>query len=424
MRSWDFVRTGLLGLGLVFILASCNQDQGITQWRGPDRTGYYPDKNLLQSWPDEGPPKENKFVGSGTGHSTPLVYDNRIFVTGRKDSLEYIAAFSLEGDLIWQKPFGQAWYKSFPETRCTPAIEKNRIYLISGSGEVACHNAKTGEALWYVNADSLYRGAIWQYGVSESPLLTENAVIYTTGGDLCSLIALDKKNGTLIWKSKSLGGARGYASHLLVQHDTIPLIIAQTARDVFGVDARNGEILWSHNLIDFHLIDMGKGNNINTPIYQDGKFFISSGYDHPGILFEINPDNRSVKILWENTDIDIHLGGAILYEGYLYASNWQNNSQGRWVCVEWNTGKLMWETEWYNKGSIISADGLLYIYEEKAGHVGLVRPNPTKFDLISEFQAREGAGPHWAHPSIYGGNLYLRHGDVVMVYNLKDSMKN
>ncbi len=394
------------------------------QWRGPDRTGIYEDTGLLKEWPKNGPKQILKLSALGKGHSSPVVYKNKIYITGRIDSLEYLSCFDQEGTRLWQKKFGKAWYKSFPETRCTPTIEKGLAFLVSGSGEVACHSTKTGEQVWFVDADSLFHGNIWQYGVSESPVITEDAVIYTTGGDSCSLIALEKKTGELLWQSKSLGGARGYASPTLVIHNDVPLIIAQTARDVLGIDARSGDLLWSHNLIDFHLNSMGKGNNINTPIYQDGRFFISSGYDHPGILFEINQDGRSVRILWENTDIDIHLGGAILMNGYLYASNWQSNSQGRWVCVEWESGTLMWETDWYNKGSIISAEGLLYIYEEKSGHVGLLNPNPKKFDLISEFQAREGAGPHWAHPSIFHGNLYLRHGDVVIVYDLNDNKSN
>lgn len=424
MRNRLLFKTNLFLVGLLTIMTSCSDVTENVQWRGPDRSGIYPDTGLKNEWPDKGPRLVLKLKGFGKGYSSPLVYKDKIYLTGRIDSLEYISCYGLDGNLIWQEPYGKAWYKSFPDTRCTPTIKNSRIYLVSGSGEVACHSAKTGKQIWFVDADSLYYGNIWQYGVSESPLLTEDAVIYTPGGDSCSLIALDQKTGELIWKAKSLGGARGYASHILIKHNDIPLIIAQTARDVLGINARSGELLWHHSLIEFHLNEMGKGNNINTPIYQDGRFFISSGYDHPGILFEINSDGNSVRILWENTDIDIHLGGAILWDGYLYASNWQNNSKGRWVCVEWETGTLMWETEWYNKGSIISADGLMNIYEEKSGHVGLLRPNPVKFDLISEFQAREGSGPHWAHPSIYQGNLYLRHGDVIMVYDLKDNSNN
>ena len=69
--------------------------------------------------------------------------------------------------------------------------------------------------------------------------------------------------------------------------------------------------------------------------------------------------------------------------------------------------------------SVIAAEGMLYIYDEKRGNVGLVKATPGGFDLISSFRIREGAGPHWAHPVIHKGMLYIRHGNALMVYNIK-----
>jgi hypothetical protein len=64
------------------------------------------------------------------------------------------------------------------------------------------------------------------------------------------------------------------------------------------------------------------------------------------------------------------------------------------------------------------ADGLLYCYNEK-GSVGLVNPTPDKFDLISQFKITKGSGQHWAHPFIADGKLLMRHGDVLLVYDIK-----
>jgi hypothetical protein len=62
---------------------------------------------------------------------------------------------------------------------------------------------------------------------------------------------------------------------------------------------------------------------------------------------------------------------------------------------------------------------MLYIYSEQPGFVGLVKPNPEKFELVSSFQITEGNGPCWAHPTINDGRMYIRHGDVLMVYDIK-----
>jgi hypothetical protein len=79
----------------------------------------------------------------------------------------------------------------------------------------------------------------------------------------------------------------------------------------------------------------------------------------------------------------------------------------------------MWATLWFNKGSIIAADGMLYIYEEKTGHVGLVNPSSEKLDIVSTFQVTKGDGPYWAHPVIDKGRLFVRHGDYLAIYSIK-----
>jgi len=80
----------------------------------------------------------------------------------------------------------------------------------------------------------------------------------------------------------------------------------------------------------------------------------------------------------------------------------------------------MYEEHWKCKGSIISAEGMLYIYDERSGYVGLVRANPEKYDLISSFKVKEGSGSYWAHPVINNGVLFLRHSEALMAYDIKE----
>ena len=81
----------------------------------------------------------------------------------------------------------------------------------------------------------------------------------------------------------------------------------------------------------------------------------------------------------------------------------------------------MYEEKWITKGSIIYADGLLYCWEERSGNLALVKPNPKKFDIVSSFKIEYGTGPHWAHPSIAEGKLFMRHGEVLMVFDIADN---
>ena len=249
-------------------------------------------------------------------------------------------------------------------------------------------------------------------------MILEDNIIFTTGGEKNAVVALNKTDGSLVWKTKSLGGAKSYASPALIRHNGRDIVLVQTTNHLIAVDPDNGEMLWNYNLIQYHLHKQGVGANTNIPLYHNGEVFVTSGYDHPGIKLRLAEDGGSFTELWKNDTLDTHHGGVELVDGYLYGSNWQNNAKGRWACVDWNTGRTMWESEWYNKGSVVSAHGLMVIYEEKSGNVALLEPDPSEMKIISTFKVDEGAGPHWAHPYIAGGKLFIRHGEVILVYDI------
>lgn len=404
---------------LIFLSASISA-QDLVEWRGPNRSGNYPDQNLLKSWPEGGPKLLLAIDGVGNGYSSPVMYKNIIYVTGRKDTMDVISAYSPEGKKKWETPYGRAWARTFPESRCTPTIENNLIYLVSGMGEIACVDALTGKLQWKVDANKKYMGEPHKWGISESLAISDKAVFYVTGGEETSVVALDKTKGNLLWKTKSLGGTRAYASSVIIEKAGIKLLLAQTANDLMAINTENGEMVWSFNLVQYHTGQTGVGANTNTPLFCDNQIFVTSGYDHPAILLNLADDGQSVSVKWTNPDFDNHIGGVVKVGNYLFGSNWTNNTQGNWICVDWNTGKTMYETKWYNKGPIIYADGMLYCSEEKSGNLALVKPTPEKFDVISSFKIEKGAGPYWAHPAIFDGKLYVRHGESLVIYEIKN----
>jgi len=394
--------------------------QEIAQWRGPSRDGIFPGTGLLKKWPEAGPKLELQITGVGKGYSEPVVYKDVIYVTGiKKDTMDMISAYDSSGKLLWEQIYGHAWPNTYPDSRGTPTIQNDKIYLISGIGTLSCLDARNGEILWSQDAQNQFKGETHRWGIAESVLLTDQAAIYVTGGEETSVVAFDKITGKLLWNAKSLGGTRAYASPSLIERNGIKIILALTANDLIGINAINGEILWNFNLIQFHLGESGKGSNTNTPIYHDGEIFVTSGYDHPATMFSLSEDGHSVSLKWKNDTMDTHLGGIVLIDGNLYGTNWQNNAKGQWVSLNWKTGKTNWVKDWFTKGSIISADGMLYCYEEKGGNVALVQPDASDFKIISTFKVESGEGPYWAHPAIYDGKLYLRHGNILLIYNIK-----
>jgi outer membrane protein assembly factor BamB len=403
-----------------FVALLLSPDEEISQWRGPARDGIYPETNLLKIWPADGPALKLKIENVGKGLSQPVVYKNTIYITGLKsDTLDVISAFGMEGKLLWEKTYSQAWQRTYPESRGTPTIENDRIYLIGGMGELVCLGTNRGEIIWRKDPLKDFEGKNMHWGNVESVLLTDEAALYVTGGDQTTLVAYQKETGELLWKSKSVGGSKSYASSSLVEWAGMKIVLVQTSDDLIGIDAGNGNILWSYNTIQYHN-EKGKGEAANTPLFHNGDIFITYGNGQPAMLFSIAADGKSVSLKWKNEVLDTHHGGLVFLNGAIYGSTMLDNTRGNWASVDWKTGKTNWETTWFTKGSVIAADGMLYFYEEKGGNVALVKPVSNELKTISTFQVKGGEGPHWAHPSIYNKMLLIRHGSVLLVYDIAE----
>jgi len=412
----------VLKFSITVVLFTCFIIQANSQlydWRGPGRTGVYNETGLLKQWPAGGPELLWEAEGIGFGYSSVTITDDAIYITGRIDSIDILTAFTLDGKKKWDVEYGKSWIRNHTGSRCTPTYKDGNLFLVSGSGDIVCVNKK-GKVKWSKNHFDLYDSRPLMFGISESPLVVDNIVITTPGGNKASLVAFDIENGDVIWEAESLNEEPQYVNPLLIEYAGKKIISTTTGNHIIGVNAKDGQMLWKVNYTEINAATgRSRKNHATTHIYRDGKILIANGYDFVGVQLELSDDGNDVEVAWENRDIDPHHGGIVLLGDYIYSSNYKSNSMGDWVCINWDSGKTEWATNWYTKGSIISADGMLYLYEEKSGHVALAKPSPEKLDIISEFQITKGEGPFWAHPVIRDGKLYIRHGDVLMVYSVK-----
>jgi len=407
----------LLLVAFIPLLSIAQENAAIEQWRGPDRNGVYPDTNLLTHWPEKGPELLWVLKDIPAGHSSATIANNTIFLTGLADSMDVLIASDMNGKLKWQIPYGRAWHADFPESRCTPTIEENRGYATSGMGDVVCFNTENGQILWKVAASEKFGGTFGEWGIAESPLLFKNTLIFTPGGDRTTMVALDKMTGETVWMSEPLNDNPGYVSPLLINRGGKDVIISVIEKHAFGVNAETGHILWDFDYGSYSNSE-GWNININTPLYDNGEIFVTNGYDHKSVMLKLAEDAKSVALKWVDSTLDVHTGGVVKMGNYIYGANWMGNGMGHWVCLEWSTGRVMYDQKWFNKGSIVAADGMLYCLEEKSGNLALVEPTPDYFKVVSSFKVPYGSGPYWSHPLIKDGVLYVRHGDALMAYQV------
>jgi len=389
------------------------------EWRGPGRSGIYNESGLLKKWPAGGPALLWDAEGMGDGYSSPTVTDDAIYVTGRKDDSDVLTALTLDGKKKWETVYGKAWMVNHTGSRCIPTYYNGNIFLISGSGDIVCVG-KDGKIKWSKNHYSLYESKPIQFGISESPLVVDNMVIASPAGKKASLVAFNINDGKVVWEADPLDQEPQYMNPKLIEYAGKKIIVTVLGTYIISVNAKDGKIMWKMNYPE---INAATGrvmkNHAMTPLYRDGHILIANGYNWVALKLKLSPDGNSVSTVWENRSFDPQLGGTVLLGNNIFGSTHMSKPSDMWTCVDWTTGKTLWTERWYSRGSVISADGMLYLFEEKTGHVALVKPDPTKLDIVSEFQVTKGEGPFWAHPVISRGKLYIRHGNALMAYQVK-----
>jgi len=409
-------------LFLTILLSTVSLTLGYCQlyeWRGPERSGIYNETGLLKKWPAGGPALIWETENMGDGYSSPTVTDDAVYVTGRKDSSDVLTALTLDGKKKWETVYGKAWMVNHTGSRCIPTYYNGNIFLISGSGDIVCVG-KDGKIKWSKNHYSLYDSKPIQFGISESPLVTENIVIASPGGKKASLVAFNIVDGKIVWEAEPIDLEPQYVNPKLIEYAGKKIIVTVMGTYIFAVNAKDGKIMWKLNYPE---INAATGrvmkNHAMTPLYKDGNILITNGYNWVALKLRLSAVGNSVDIVWENRSFDPQLGGTLLLGNNIFGSTHMSKPSDMWACVDWTTGKTLWTTKWYSRGSVISADGMLYLVEEKSGHVALVNPDASKLDIVSEFQITKGEGPFWAHPVINKGKLYIRHGDALMAYRIK-----
>jgi len=404
------VAAGVL-VGVLSAAASTAWCADWPQFRGPARDGKSGDTGLLKEWPAGGPTMLWSIDDLGFGYSSATVTSSMLYTTGLEDKTGYVYAYDLNGNRLWKKSYGPDWSGSTPGSRTTPTLDGGLLYVMSGYGRVVCFDAKTGDEKWAVDTKQKFGARNISWGITESLLIDGDNVICTPGGPKACLVALNKKTGDTVWVCDGVNDKSAYCAPIIVERGGKRIIVTLLAKNLIGVDANTGKLLWRHPrdvAYDIHAV---------SPVYEDGCIYITSGYGgERGEMLELSADGMSITKKWSDSKLDCHHGGVIVLDGHVYGAS-DRNGRGNWRCLNLKTGELVADIRGVGKGSICYADGMFYGYGEN-GQVGLINASPTDFRLVSSFKVTMGKQQHWAHPVVANGRLYIRHGKALMVYDV------
>ena len=378
------------------------------QWRGPNRDGRSGETGLLKTWPAGGPPLAWTASGAGEGYSSFAVANGRLYTLGARSGREYVLAFdAATGKRLWEAENGSRFANDRGSgPRATPTVDGDRVYAYGASGDLSALDAASGKRLWHMNVLSKFGGSNIQWGLSESPLVLADRILLNAGGPI---VALRKTDGSQIWKADGREPA-GYSSAVLHELGGIREAIFFTHERVTGIDVENGRRLWSYDAVANDVA------HIATPIVRENRVFVSSDYGTGAALLELTSAGGGIRArqVYFTRDMRNHHASSILVGDHLYGFSSQILT-----AMNFDTGQVAWRDRSVGKGSLVYADGRLYLFSE-GGTVGLAEPNPSAYRELGRFQLRTGNLPTWSHPVVSGGKLFLRDQDTVYAYDVRD----
>ncbi len=383
------------------------------QWRGPKRDGHSPSTGLLPKWPAGGPSLMWKATGLGTGYSSVSLGNGTIFTMGDSLSDSFVHAIDLAGKPLWKAKVGKPG-GNYPGPRCTPTSEGGHVFALGQFGDLLCVEEASGKEIWRKNLEKDFNGRMMSgWGYSESPLVDGDKVVCTPGGADGTIVALNKKDGSVVWRSKDFKDSAAYSSLVVAEIGGVRQYIQLTDSHVAGFAAADGQVLWQAKR-------PGRTAVIPTPVVQGDLVYVTSGYGVGCNLFRVSSSGSGFKAeeVYANKGMVNHHGGVVLVNDHIYG---YSDGKG-WVCQEFKTGKTVWEEKQkLGKGAISYADGHLYLRSEgDKGTVALIEATPRGYKESGRFDQPDRSEQNsWPHPVIAGGRLYLRDQDFLLCYDVK-----
>jgi outer membrane protein assembly factor BamB len=239
------------------------------QFRGPDARGVAAEGASLPA--DFGPEKNVLWkVELPTGHSSPCVWNDRIFLTGFDKQAGKLETFCIDrssGSILWRQgvvpeKIEKVHQISSPAT-ATPVTDGQRVCVYFGSYGIVCYDFE-GQQQWELRLPA----PVTRFGSGSSPVLTgETLLLNCEYSPKPTLLAIDLANGEVRWKQERSAPSEGYATPVVWRHDDLEEVIVHTPARLASHDLADGSLRWWVNL-----------NSVacSTPVVAGGKLFVAT----------------------------------------------------------------------------------------------------------------------------------------------------
>jgi outer membrane protein assembly factor BamB len=433
MRPWLVPCWAVLLSALVLPLAAGADAPGKPsanwpQWRGPSGQGYVSDANVPLHWSET----HNllwKTKLPGAGHSTPILWGDRVFLTAAspRGADRYVLCFRAgAGKLLWQRtaatgvrPEGTHPWNGFASPSCV--TDGSHVYAFFGTPGLFCYD-RDGKLVWKHAFGTFTSKTGW--GIGSSPVLVGDLVIQTcdtdgpdglrAGADPKSaapmaLVALDKRSGKVRWTTRRDQGQGFSTPRLMRMADGRTDLVLNGPLGLWGYDPRTGKERW-------RCLRSAPGERARfgepLPVNDEHMLFVLSGRPGPCQALRLpgSGDVTRSHVVWEKVrgrgrrDV----ASPILYQGRVYVAD----RNALLTCYDLKTGKELYagrlgRTSAHVLASPVLVRGkLLFLLDE--GTTVVVEPGPTP-KVVARNKLGDGTSLDFgASPAVANGRLFLR----------------
>ena len=383
-------------------------------WGGKNRDFIVNASGLADSWPASGP-KKLWTRPLGDGYSVIAEEHGVLYTAFRRRLSDVITALDAgTGKTLWEYDYLNPFTNDFsekvgPGPYAMPQVIGDRVVTASATGKIYSLNKKTGKPVWSHDLFSEFHATHLVYGYSSHPLPYKDTLIFMAGGNGDGAIALRQSDGAVVWKA--LQFTNSYSSPLLINVDGQTQVAFLAAKSVFGFNPDNGALLWTYP----H--ETPYGIAISTPVWAPGNLlFVASAYGVGARTLELHQagGKTTIKQLWSDPHLELHLGTAIHRGGYVFISSGYNGPV-LMSAVELKTGKIAWRQRGFAKAQLLWADGKIILADEN-GTLALCRATPQKFEVLSQVSLLQNIA--WTPPTLVGTHLYLRDRKTMVALDL------
>jgi outer membrane protein assembly factor BamB len=380
------------------------------EFRGPTGQGLAADASLPAEW---GPTKNVVWKQDvpGKGWSSPVVVAGRVYLTtavplgdGKKpdQSLRALCLDAKDGKVIWNEEMFKEDGSKAPNIHGknshaspTPLADGKRLYVHFGHMGTACLDLD-GKVLWKNN--SIKYAPV--HGNGGTPILADKALIFSCdGGDKQFIVALDRDDGHLLWKTdRNTKPTKGFSfsTPLLITVDGRKEVISPASDMVAGYDPATGQEIWRVRYTGYSVIP--------RPVYGHGLVFLSTSYDQPTLL-AIRPDGTGdvtqTHVAWKLGKGAPNTPSPLLVGDELYVVS----DHGIATCLDAETGKVHWQERIGGdySASPLYANGKVYFQSEDG--VGVVVKAGKTFEQVGKYPLGERTLASYA---VADGGLFIR----------------